>query len=237
MSQLGVYTTSDPSHAGFRPERSNSDAGVHAASRAHVRAAAGHGRYSPTPGQAHRLSPLRGQDYVHCGSGASLPRVRAGDQRQSCSPHRQQSVVVVVDDEHHRRCSPRQHHHKSHSCLPSQRIQDASGPSRLALTPNSTRSHSHSGVFQLASQGAPPARDMQPSPASSSRSRAVSSDEDEVTYVWKEGRVQVHHARDGASTPDISSSGQHVHYVWRNGNVERVITGSNHVSSQPTADC
>ena len=55
-----------------------------------------------------------------------------------------------------------------------------------------------------------------------------------MSYVWKDGRVQVHHARSGTTMPDLSVSGQHVHYMWKNGNVQRVVRGSNHVSVYPS---
>ncbi|KAK7473636.1 hypothetical protein BaRGS_00035114, partial [Batillaria attramentaria] len=100
----------------------------------------------------------------------------------------------------------------------------AKRPSAAGSLANRRRAHSHSSVSRLGVRGNRD-RDGTTSP---SRSRRGSLEEEGVTYVWKDGRVQVHHPGSRTSTPELSvSSGQHVQYVWRNGNVERVITGSN----------
>ena len=88
------------------------------------------------------------------------------------------------------------------------------------------RAHSHCSLARLGVRG----QRQRGSSASLARSEG-----EDVTYVWKEGRVQLHVARSGPTTPDLSRPGHTVQYMWRNGNVQRVVRGSNHVRGGATA--
>lgn len=123
---------------------------------------------------------------------------------------------------HHQQCPHwhQQRHHSSHSCIP---FQSDRCPEGSPVNAGNKRSRSYSSIARLGID----------SDGKGARSSALAgfdlSEKDGTLYVWKDGRVQIHHAKSDSTAMDTLPSGQHVHYVWREGNVERLVTDSNNV--------
>ncbi|KAL8614215.1 hypothetical protein ACOMHN_026432 [Nucella lapillus] len=197
----------------LRDQRSCSDAYVHAVSRSRAAAVAALAKASSGELKQHGDCNECYQHHHH--------RHHQHQQQKQHNP-----LLLPLLHQHldplHWRCPL----HHSQGSLPGARA----GNGCSAAKPRPTRCHSQSSLARLKVK--PPADHHTSSAGSLSRSRRALVPEEEVTYVWRDGRVQVqdraHATRNGVGySENRSSLGQHVEYLWQGGNVQKVIRGPN----------
>ncbi|XP_076471453.1 uncharacterized protein LOC143301213 [Babylonia areolata] len=113
--------------------------------------------------------------------------------------------------------------------------------SQSSLARLAVHQHPHSHLHPHHSRSASSLLSPSPSPSRSPRRSAQAAagrggaPEEEVTYVWRDGRVQVQPARAARNGvgrayhywEGRACSGQRVEYLWHSGNVQKVVRGSN----------